>query len=68
MKHLFLVFCTGLLVFVSSTAMAWSPLDFYRSIGDPGLQCYSLVAGSEGNQEENNSNEEEEEEEEPDCD
>ncbi len=68
MKHLFPVFCASLLAFVSSTALAWSPLDFYRSIDNPDPQCYSLIAGSEENQQENENNDAEEEEEEPDCD
>ena len=71
MKRLFLVFCVCLQAFISSAALAWSPLEVYRSVIEPGPQCYVLVAGSEGNQEENNNNEEEEEEEEeeePDCD
>ncbi|MCP4764668.1 MAG: hypothetical protein GY875_00165 [Gammaproteobacteria bacterium] len=70
MKRLFLVFCVCLQAFISSAALAWSPLDVYRSVIEPGPQCYALVAGSEGNQDENKNNEEgeEEEEEEPDCD
>ncbi len=68
MKRLFLVFCVCLQAFISSAAMAWSPLDFYRSVVEPGPQCYVLIAGSEENQEENQEEEEEEEEEEPDCD
>ena len=68
MKRLFLVFCVCLQAFVSSAALAWSPLEVYRSVIEPGPQCYVLVAGSEGDQEENKNTEEEEEEEEPDCD
>jgi len=68
MKRLFLVFCVCLQAFVSSAALAWSPLEVNRSVIEPGPQCYVLVAGSEGNQEENNNNEEEEDDEEPDCD
>ena len=67
MKRLFLVFCVCLQAFVSSAALAWSPLEVYSSVIEPGPQCYALVAGSEGDQEENKNNEEEEEEE-PDCD
>lgn len=66
MKRLFLVFCVCLQTFFSSVALAWSPLEVYRSVIEPGPQCYALIAGSEGNQEENENNEEEEEE--PDCD
>ena len=68
MKRLFLVFFVCLQALVSSAALAWSPLEAYRSVIEPGPQCYVLVAGSEGNQEENNNNEEEEDDEEPDCD
>ncbi|MCP4472148.1 MAG: hypothetical protein GY815_15970 [Gammaproteobacteria bacterium] len=69
MKRLFFVFCVCLQAFISSAALAWSPLEIYRSVIEPGPQCYVLVAGSEGNQEESENNEEEEEEEEePDCD
>ena len=68
MKRLILVFCVCLQAFVSSAALAWSPLEVYRSVIEPGPQCYVLVAGSEGDQEENKNTEEEEEEEEPDCD
>ena len=68
MKRLFLVFSVCLQAFISSAALAWSPLEVYRSVIEPGPQCYALVAGSEGNQEENKNNEgetkEEEEEEE----
>ncbi len=68
MKRLFLAFCVCLQAFISSAALAWSPLDVYRSVIEPSPQCYALVAGSEGNQEKNENNEGEEEEEEPDCD
>ena len=73
MKRLFFVFCVCLQAFISSNALAWSPLEVYRSVIGPGQQCYALVAGSEGSQEENQNNETEEEiyeedEEEPDCD
>ena len=67
MKSLFLVFCVCLQALISSPALAWSPLDIYRSVVESSPQCYLLIAGSEENQEEKN-NEEEEEEEEPDCD
>ncbi len=67
MKRLFLVFCVCLQVFVSASAMAWSPLDVFRSAVDPGSQCYTLIAAGEEDQEQNKS-EGKEEEEEPDCD
>ena len=65
MKRLFLVLCVCLQAFVSSAAMAWSPLDFYRSTVERSPQCYPVFVSSDANQEESNQ---EEEEEEPDCD
>ena len=67
MKRLFLILCICLQALLSSNALAWSPLDIYRSVVEPVPQCYSLVAASDENKEENN-NQEAEDEEEPDCD
>ena len=66
MKRLFLVLCVCLQAFVSSAAMAWSPLDVYRSVDESSPQCISFILGSEVVQEDNKK--EKEEEEEPDCD
>jgi hypothetical protein len=67
MKFIILTFFITLQAIISSAAMAWSPLDSYQSAVESMQQCYSLVAGSDEDQD-GKKNEEEEEEEEPDCD
>jgi hypothetical protein len=67
MKYLFLAFFISLQAFVASNALAWAPMETYRSTGEMFFQCQWLTAGSEENQEEQEDNETEEEEE-PDCD
>jgi hypothetical protein len=67
MKTLFLAFFISLHAFVASNALAWAPMETYRSTGEMFFQCQWLTAGSEENQEEQEDNETEEEEE-PDCD
>ena len=66
MKFIVLAFIAVFQVIISSTALAWSPLDSFESAIESRQQCYVVVAGSEENQE--GEQEEEEEEEEPDCD
>jgi hypothetical protein len=66
MKFIVLAFIAVFQVIISSTALAWSPLDSFESAIELRQQCYMVVAGSEENQE--GEQEEEEEEEEPDCD
>lgn len=71
MKYLFLVFFISLQAFVASNALAWAPMETYRSTGEMFFQCQWLTAGSEENQEEKDQEEKdvnETEEEEPDCD
>jgi hypothetical protein len=72
MKRLLLVFFFCLQAFISSAALAWSPidvfLDAYRSAVEASPQCYSLIASSEETEEEKKKKVGEEEEEEPDCD
>jgi hypothetical protein len=65
MKFTILAFFAAFQVIISSTALAWSPLDSFESAIESRQQCYMVVAGSEENQE---GEQEEEEEEEPDCD
>jgi hypothetical protein len=66
MKFTILAFIAVFQVIISSTALAWSPLDSFESAVESMQQCTMVVAGSDENQE--GENEEEEEEEEPDCD
>ena len=69
MKFTILAFIAVFQVIISSTALAWSPLDSFESAIESRQQCTMVVAGSEENQEgEQEEEEEEEEEEEPDCD
>ena len=73
MKHLFLVFCICMQVFVASAAQVGSPLDAYRSNPEALFRCLWVAAGNEDTQEEKNKSEteaedEDEDEEEPDCD
>jgi hypothetical protein len=65
MKFIILTFFITLQAIISSAAMAWSPLDSYQSAVESMQQCYSLVAGSDEDQD---GKKNEEEEEEPDCD
>ena len=65
MKFIVLAFIAVFQVIISSTALAWSPLDSFESAVESMQQCYVVVAGSDENQDGKN---EEEEEEEPDCD
>ena len=65
MKFIILIFFITLQAIVSSAAMAWSPLDSYQSAVESMQQCYSVVAGSDEDQD---GKKNEEEEEEPDCD
>ena len=65
MKFIVLAFIAVFQVIISSTALAWSPLDSFESAIESRQQCYVVVAGSDENQDGKN---EEEEEEEPDCD
>ena len=67
MKHLFLVFCICMQIFVASAAQAGSPLDAYRSNPEALFRCLWVAAGNEDTQEEQKESETEEEEE-PDCD
>ena len=67
MKFIILTFFITLQAIISSAAMAWSPLDSYESAVESMQQCYSVVAGSDEDQD-GKKNEEAEEEEEPDCD
>ena len=55
------------LAIIVSTAMAWSPLEPLESAVESMQHCYSMVAGSDSDQE-GSDEEEEEEDEEPDCD
>jgi len=66
MKFIVLAFIAVFQVIISSTALAWSPLDSFESAIESRQQCYVVVAGSDDNQD--GKNKEEEEEEEPDCD
>jgi len=69
MKFIILTFFITLQAIISSSAMAWSPLDSYQSAVESMQQCYSVVAGSDEDQDgKKKEAEEEEEEEEPDCD
>ena len=69
MKHLFLVFCVCMQVFVVGAAQAGSPLDAYRSNSEAMFRCLWVAAGNEDTQQKQEESEtEEEEEEEPDCD
>ena len=71
MKFIILTFFITLQAIISSAAMAWSPLDSYESAVESMQQCYSVVAGSDEDQDgtkNEEAEEEEEEEEEPDCD
>jgi hypothetical protein len=67
MKQFFLALIISLHAFIATDAMAWSPMDAYRSTSDAFSHCQWATAGSEENQEEDDNNETEEEEE-PDCD
>ena len=66
MKFIILTFFITLQAIISSAAVAWSPLDSYQSAVESMQQCYSVVAGSDEDQD--GKKNEEEEEEEPDCD
>lgn len=68
MKYSFLALLVSLQVFVATDALAWSPMDSYRSTSRIPVQCQWLTAGSEENQQDQNENETEEEDDEPDCD
>ena len=69
MKHLFLVFCICMQVFVAGAAQAGSRLDVYRSNPEALFRCLWVAAGNEDTQEEQKKSETEtEDEEEPDCD
>lgn len=69
MKHLILVLFVTFQTIVSSTALAWSPLEGVESAVEKMQHCYFTVASSEQDQEgEKKEGEEGEEEEEPDCD
>jgi len=67
MKQLILVLFVVFQTLLSSVALAWSPLDEFRSAVESTQYCVSIVASSEADQEGENE-EEGEEEEEPDCD
>ncbi len=67
MKFIILTFFITLQAIISSAALAWSPLDSYESAVESMQQCYSVVAGSDEDQD-GKKKEEAEEEEEPDCD
>ena len=67
MKFIILTFFITLQAIISSSAMAWSPLDSYQSAVESMQQCYSVVASSDEDQD-GNKKKDEEEEEEPDCD
>jgi hypothetical protein len=67
MKQFFLALIISLHAFIAADALAWSPMDAYRSTSDAFIHCQWATAGSEENQEEDD-NSETEEEEEPDCD
>jgi len=67
MKHLFLIVCLCMQVFVASAAQAGSPLSAYRSNSAALLHCLWVTAGNEDTQEEQQESKKEEEEE-PDCD
>jgi len=67
MKHLLLVVFFTFQTFISSAALAWSPLDSFEHALESMQQCYMVTAGSEEDQSSKKKGEEEEEEE-PDCD
>ena len=66
MKFIVLTFFAVFQAIISSAALAWSPLDSYESAVESMQQCYSVVAGSDEDQDGNKKKNEEEEE--PDCD
>lgn len=66
MKHLLLVVFFTFQTFISSAALAWSPLDSFEHALESMQQCYMVTAGSEEDQSSKKKGEEEEEE--PDCD
>ena len=66
MKQLLLVVFVIFQTIISSTALAWSPLDSFEYAIDSMQQCYTVVAASEEDQDSEKKGEEEEEE--PDCD
>ncbi|MBT8434978.1 MAG: hypothetical protein KJN95_09955 [Gammaproteobacteria bacterium] len=66
MKHLMLMLFVVLQTIFSSGALAWSPLDEFRSAIESTPYCVSMAVVSETDQEGENKGEEEEEE--PDCD
>ena len=67
MKFIILTFFITLQAIISSAAMAWSPLDSLRESAVESMQqCYSVVAGSDEDQD--GEKKKDEEEEEPDCD
>jgi hypothetical protein len=66
MKQLILMLFVVLQTIFSSVALAWSPLDEFRSAVETTQYCVSIVADSDTDQE--GATEEGEEEEEPDCD
>ena len=67
MKHFLRVLFVTLQAIIVSTAIAWSPLEPFESDVESMQHCYSMVAGSDADQEDSND-EEDEDEEEPDCD
>jgi len=67
MKQLLMVVFITFQAIISSTALAWSPLDSFEYAIESMQQCYPVVAGSEEDQDDQKKGEEEEEEE-PDCD
>lgn len=66
LKQLLLALFVAFQVTISSTALAWSPLEGVESAIEKMQRCYLVTAGSEENQE--GEKEEGEEEEEPECD
>ena len=68
MKQLLMVVFITFQSIISSAALAWSPLDSFEYAIESMQQCYSVVAGSEEDQDGTKKGEDEEEEEEPDCD
>ena len=68
MKQLFLVFFISVQIFIADDALAWSPIDAFRSTVEKPFQCQWLIAASDEQQEGHDNNEDEEEEDEPDCD
>lgn len=66
MKQLLIVVFFTFQMIISTTVLAWSPLDSLEYAIESMQQCYPVVAGSEEDQGDQEKGEEEEEE--PDCD